>query len=87
MYTMYMDVSITQFRRELFDLVNQAIEGVEVSVVYKGQRLKIVPETLSGSKLDRITPLQVIRPGVKSLEDTELKEEMERKLEEDWTTL
>lgn len=84
---MYMEVSITQFRRELFDLVNQAMEGVEVSVVYKGQRLKIVPEMPSGSKLDRITPLQVMRPGVKSLEDPELKEEMERKLEEDWETL
>lgn len=87
MYAVYMDVPITRFRRELFNLVNQAMEGTEVSVIYKGQRFKIVPEALAGRKLDRITPMQVIRPGVTSLEDAELKEEMQRKLEEDWKTL
>jgi hypothetical protein len=82
-----MEVSITKFRQEIFELANQAIEGHDVWVVYKGQRLKIVPEEPSGSKLDRIVPLQVIRPGVTTLDDQELKEEMERALEQDWKTL
>jgi antitoxin (DNA-binding transcriptional repressor) of toxin-antitoxin stability system len=82
-----MEVSITKFRREIFELVNQAIGGHEVSVLYKGRRVKIVPEEPTGSKLNRITPLQVISPGVATLDDPELKEEMERALEQDWKTL
>ncbi|MGC2162043.1 MAG: hypothetical protein WA634_09065 [Silvibacterium sp.] len=82
-----MEVSITKFRREMFALVNRAMEGSEVWVVHKGRRLKIVPDKPTGSKLSRITPLQVIRPGVTTLDDPDLKEEMERALEQDWKTL
>lgn len=82
-----MEVSITKFRRDMFELVNQAMNGLEVSVVYKGRRVKIVPEDPVGSKLSRIMPLQVIRPDVTTLDDPELKEEMEHALEKDWETL
>jgi hypothetical protein len=82
-----MEVSITKFRHDLFDFVNQAMEGGEIWVVYKGRRLKLVPEMPAGSKLDRITPLQVVSPGATTLDDLELKEEMEQALEEDWKTL
>ena len=82
-----MEVSITKFRHDLFDFVNQAMEGGEIWVVHKGQRLKLVPEKPAGSKLDRITPLQVVSPGVTTLDDLELKEEMEQALAEDWKTL
>jgi prevent-host-death family protein len=37
-----MEVPITQFRREIFSLVNQALDGGEVWVTHKGRRLKIV---------------------------------------------
>ena len=82
-----MEVSITKFRREMFELVNQAMRGQDVSIVYKGRRLKIVPDEPTGSKLSRITPLQVISPGVTTLDDQDLKEEMERALEQDWKAL
>lgn len=82
-----MEVSITKFRREMFELVNQVMKGRDVSVIYKGKRLKIVPEEPIGSKLSRIAPLQIISPGATTLDDPQLKEEMERALEQDWKTL
>ena len=87
LYFNIMEVSITKFRREMFELVNQAMRGQDVSVVYKGRRLRIVPDEPGGSKLSRITPLQVISPGVTALDDPDLKEEMERALEQDWKAL
>lgn len=82
-----MEVSITKFRQDIFEMMNQATKGRDVSVVYKGRRLKIVPEGPVGSKLGRITPLQIISPGATTLDDPELKEEMERALEQDWKAL
>ena len=49
--------------------------------------MRLVPEEPLGMKLDRITKLQVIAPEVTSLDDPELKEEMERALEEDWKAI
>ena len=39
-----MEVPITQFRREIFDLANRALEGETITVAYKGKRLRIVPD-------------------------------------------
>jgi antitoxin (DNA-binding transcriptional repressor) of toxin-antitoxin stability system len=77
-----MEVPITQFRRKLFDLVNQALEGKEVWVSHKGRRLRLVPEH-APSKLSRITPMQIIAPGV-ILEDKSRKAEMTRDWEKKW---
>lgn len=82
-----MQVSITQMRKDLFRLAENALDGVEVWVLHKGRRLKLVPEQPAGSKLERITPLAVMAPGFDALDDPALKAEMERALEEDWKTL
>jgi hypothetical protein len=82
-----MEVSITKFRREMFDLVNQAMSGHEVWVVHKGHRFKITPENESGSRLSRITPMEVTNPKSQELNDRSLQEEMARAWEEDWSTL
>jgi hypothetical protein len=77
------DVPITQFRQKLFDFVNQALDGKEVWVSHKGRRLRLVPEH-APSKLSRITPMQIIVPGVDLEEDSwksEMMEEWERKWE------
>ena len=80
-----MEVSITQFRRQMFDLVGKAMEGTEVWVVHKGRRFRIVPEDKPKSKLDRIMPLKIISD--KGIEDVSFLEEMERDWEKDWETL
>jgi antitoxin (DNA-binding transcriptional repressor) of toxin-antitoxin stability system len=78
-----MEVPITQFRREIFSLVNQALEGSEVWVTHKGRRLKIVPEGKPVSRLSRITPLDILVPGA-NLEDDSWKQEMMREWERKW---
>jgi len=77
-----MEVPITQFRREIFDLVNRAMAGSEVWVTHKGRRFRIAPEGQSSSRLSRITPLDVVSAG--GLDDTALKTEMARSWEKDW---
>jgi antitoxin (DNA-binding transcriptional repressor) of toxin-antitoxin stability system len=77
-----MEVPITQFRQRLFDLVNQALDGKEVWVTHKGRRLRLVPEH-APSKLSRITPLQIIVPGV-DIEDKSWKIDMMRNWERKW---
>jgi hypothetical protein len=64
-----MSVTITQFRKDIFELTNQALEGKEVSFTYKGRRVKLVPENPEtpakeeqGHWLDRLTPMQIYNP-------------------------
>lgn len=79
-----MEVPISQFRRSLFDLVNRALDGKEVWVSHKGRRVRIVPED-APSKLDRVTPMQIIAPGVE-LDDDSWKMEMMREWEQKWNS-
>ncbi|MGO8757825.1 MAG: type II toxin-antitoxin system prevent-host-death family antitoxin [Terracidiphilus sp.] len=77
-----MEVPITQFRRRLFDLVNQALDGKEVWVSHKGRRVRIVPED-APSKLSRVTPMDIIAPGV-DIDDDSWKIDMMRDWEQKW---
>jgi antitoxin (DNA-binding transcriptional repressor) of toxin-antitoxin stability system len=79
-----MEVPITRFRREIFSLVNQALDGEEVWVTHKGRRFKIVPEGRPADRLSRITPMEVINYAAGGLENTGLLEEMTREWEADW---
>jgi hypothetical protein len=83
-YTDPMEVPITQFRREIFSLANQALEGGEVWFTHKGRRLKVVPEGRPVDRLSRITPMDVINYAEGGLENTGLLEEMTRAWESDW---
>lgn len=82
-----MEVTITQFRRDIFDLVNQAMEGGELWVTHKGRRFRLSPEKAPGSRLSRITPLEVIYPESSEPSGPSLQEEMARAWEKDWSTL
>jgi len=77
-----MEVPITQFRQKLFDLVNQALDGKDVWVSHKGRRLRLVPE-YAPSKLSRITPMQIIAPGI-DIEDKSWKAEIVNEWEKKW---
>jgi antitoxin (DNA-binding transcriptional repressor) of toxin-antitoxin stability system len=82
-----MEVSITQFRQDIFDLVTQAMEGSEVWVTYKGRRFRIAPENRPASRLARVTPLDVINSEGPGLDDPALREAMTRTWEQDWSDL
>ena len=83
-YTWFMEVPITQFRREVFTLVNKALDGAEVWVSHKGRRLKLVPEGLPANRLSRITPMEIVNYAEGGLENTGLMDEMTRAWEADW---
>jgi hypothetical protein len=76
-----MEVTISQFRRDLFTLVEQAMGGAEVWVKHKGRRFRIEPEKPKGSKLARLTKRDLINHDVP--EDAH-KIEMWKAIQEDW---
>jgi len=79
-----MEIPITQFRRQIFSLVEQAQAGVDVWVTHKGQRLRLVPEKPPASRLSRITPMQIVNSCNDALDDAALLAEMTRSWEADW---
>lgn len=79
-----MELSITEFRRNLFSVVQKAMDGDEVWVRTQGRRFRIVPEGKRPDKLSRITPMQIINEAAGGLENTGLLEEMTREWEHDW---
>jgi antitoxin (DNA-binding transcriptional repressor) of toxin-antitoxin stability system len=81
-----MEVSITQFRRNLFELANKAIAGDEVWVTHKGTRFKLAPEK-PASRLSRVTQMDLINEDGPGLEDESWKEEMRLEWEKDWENI
>lgn len=85
-----MEVPITQFRRDIFALMNRAAHGEQLSVTYKGERFLIIPETAPKTRFDRLTPMQIINPdypGTFADAKKQIMEEMEKAWEEDWADL
>ena len=82
-----MKATITQFRKELFQLADQALQGEPVQFVYRGVVFKVTPETKK-SKLEKLVGQPVLAPGV-DLEQVskELFTEMEAAWMEDWSAL
>jgi len=78
-----MEVTITQFRQKVFELVDQALEGKEVWVKHKGRRVRIVPEH-APSKLSRITPMDILNPPDFDMNDPTFKEEMQAEMQRAW---
>lgn len=86
-----MEVPITEFRRQIFTLVNQAIDGEEVWFTHKGRRIKVVPEGRPNSRLSRIAPVEIISPETPNLADpahkAERMAEIQKAWEKDWESL
>jgi prevent-host-death family protein len=82
-----MEIPITQFRKSIFDLVNQASDGQDVWLTHKGKRFKVVPEGISANRLDRITSMELVNDEGEGLEGVNLMQEMTKSWEEDWATL
>lgn len=90
-YTASVELPITEFRRQIFTLANQAIEGEEVWFTHKGHRIKLVPEAEPTTRLSRIAPVEIINPEAPDLLDparkAERMAEIEKAWEKDWETL
>jgi antitoxin (DNA-binding transcriptional repressor) of toxin-antitoxin stability system len=85
MYTMAMPVNITKFRRDLFQLAEQALKGEPVEFIHKGVVFKVVPATRT-PKLSRLPRETVVAPGA-NLDTTELLKEMESEWQKDWSEI
>ncbi len=80
-----MPVKITKFRRDLFQLADQALQGEPIEFIHKGIVFKVIPETQT-SKLSRLTHETVVAPGA-SLDTSGLLKEMEAEWEKDWSEI
>lgn len=78
-----MEVTITQFRQKVFELVDQALDGKEIWVKHKGRRVRIVPEQ-PVDKLSRITPMQILEPQDFDMNDPKFKAEMLTEMQKEW---
>jgi antitoxin (DNA-binding transcriptional repressor) of toxin-antitoxin stability system len=82
---MYMRVTITNFRLNLFHFADQALQGEPVEFIHKGVVFKVIPATRP-SKLARLTHETVVAPGT-AFDSTALLKEMEADWEKDWSEL
>lgn len=82
-----MEVSITQFRRQLFELVGLAMKGEPVFVTHKGNRFRFIPENQAGDRFNRVTALQVLNPQARDLDDAAMKKQISEAIEKDWAGL
>lgn len=80
-----MRVTITELRKDLFRIADQALAGEPVEFTYKGVVFKMAPDTRS-SKLARLTGQKVVAPGA-GIENASrrLLKEMEAEWEKDWS--
>jgi antitoxin (DNA-binding transcriptional repressor) of toxin-antitoxin stability system len=81
-----MTVTITELRRNLFQLVDRALEGESLQFTYKGRRIQIVPER-TPSKLSKLTGQPVVARGELRRASRALFREMESEWEKDWAEL
>ncbi len=81
-----MELTITEFRRDLFKAVEQAMNGIEVHVTHKGRGFTVKPDDPAPDRLSRITPVKTI---IGDLEEghRQLMQEMEAEWEQDWAEL
>ncbi len=81
-----MEVTITHLRKNLFSLIEQAVQGEPLYFTHHGQRFQIVPEQ-PRSRLGNLTPLQIVNPSADDLENEDWKADMQKEWEKDWQDL
>jgi hypothetical protein len=79
--------TITQFRKELFQLADQAMNGEIVQFTYRGVVFKVTPEK-KHSKVEKLVGQPVIAEGI-DLEQAgkEMKAAIEAEWLDDWSQL
>jgi antitoxin (DNA-binding transcriptional repressor) of toxin-antitoxin stability system len=91
LYTVGVKVTITEFRNNLFKLVENAIAGETVEFVHQGTTVRLVIPEHSSSRLDRLTPFQVSNPDMSEkkhrIAARKLQAEMWAEMEKDWSEI
>ena len=83
-----MSITATEFRKDLFNLLEKVSNGQPLEIVYKGSKLKLAAVE-NTSKLSRLKPHDIFLCDPDSIiqTDPELMAEMEAAWEEDWRDL
>jgi antitoxin (DNA-binding transcriptional repressor) of toxin-antitoxin stability system len=78
-------VTSSDFRKNLFQLIERATQGELVEIIHKGRLIRLVPE-VKASKLSRLIPHDTINGAVEDLEQAqrELDEEMRTSWDAKW---
>ncbi len=84
-----MQLTATEFRKHLFETLEAALRGEPVELTYKGEKLSLIPEKQTYTKLSRLKPNDYL---IGTDEDyrrskQQLLEEMQQAWEEDWKEL
>jgi antitoxin (DNA-binding transcriptional repressor) of toxin-antitoxin stability system len=86
-----MKVTITEFRKDLFKLVEKVIAGESVEFVHQGTTIRLVVPEGRLSKLDRLTPRQISNPEMSDEEpqvsEQKMRTEMLAEIESDWADI
>jgi antitoxin (DNA-binding transcriptional repressor) of toxin-antitoxin stability system len=86
-----MRVTITQFRNNLFKLVEKVIAGESVEFVHQGTTIRLIVPESSTSKLDRLTKRQITNPDMTAEQhrkaERKMKAEMFAEMEKDWAKI
>lgn len=88
-YTGFMvATNITQFRKELFHMADQALHGDKVEFLYKGVVFQVIPNNKPKSKLDKLIGQPVVAPGCDLAQaGKELLAGMEAEWLKDWSEI
>ena len=82
-----MAIPISQFRRDIFSLVDRAAKGEQISFTHKGRLFRVQPEVAPTTRLARLTPLEIVGSAAGSLDRKDWQQEMIEAWERDWADL
>ena len=84
MYAGNMKVSITEFRKNLFKLVDKVIGGETVEMVHRGVTIRLVIPESRSSRLDRLTPRQITNPRMTEKEQRAAEKQLQADIQAEW---
>ena len=91
MYVRGVKVTITEFRKNLFKLVERAIAGESVEFIHRGTTIQLVIPETSSSKLARLTPRQITNPDMTEKQhrtaERRIEAEILAEIENDWAEI
>lgn len=91
MYVRKVKITITEFRKNLFKLVERAIAGESVEFTHRGTTIQLVIPAGSSSKLERLTPRQVTNTEMSDKQhraaERKMQAEILAEIEKDWAEI
>ena len=91
MYVGEVKVTITEFRKNLFQLVERAIAGESVEFTHQGKTIRLVIPEGSSSRLDRLTPRQITNLDMTEKQhrvtERRMQAEILAEMEKDWAEI